>query len=87
MTTQEKEELDLLRKATKMMGFDPKKLADFVKDDDHCKRMLLGCVTLNSERLKKSGASQIERWEAFYSSLLTEQRISLELMWVNDVNN
>ncbi len=65
------EEVDALRKAVRIMGFDAGKLAEFVanKGDSQCKFMLLSCITLSEEMLTARGAGDLQPWREYFSRL------------------
>nr|WP_317623855.1 hypothetical protein [Acidovorax sp. SUPP3334]BDH38415.1 hypothetical protein AVHM3334_23450 [Acidovorax sp. SUPP3334] len=69
----EKLELDALRAALRMMGLDPKKVANFVSEDgDHvCKAVLLRCVNLDEAKLREVAGERtnMEGWRSVWSLL------------------
>jgi hypothetical protein len=62
----ELQELSALRQAVALMGFDPKRLAQYVADpSDHtCKAILLSALSLDESKLREAGAGNIAGWRA-----------------------
>jgi hypothetical protein len=58
------QELNALRKAVTLMGFDSQKLASYVatEGDNVCKAILLSSMSLGESKLRERGASNVEGW-------------------------
>lgn len=64
-------ELDALRQAVALMGFDPKRLAGFIADrSDHtCKSILLSSMALDEAKLREVGGSNLASWQVMLGQL------------------
>lgn len=73
MSVDEKDELAALRKAFRMMGLDPSKVASFVSEeaDSVCKAILFRCVGVTEEALRTAAGegSNIAGWKAAWDGL------------------
>lgn len=71
----EQQELNALRKAVELMGFDPTRLAMFVSNskDSVCQSILLSSFDLNESKLQEQGGRNVNAWVQVLSHIQLQQ--------------